>query len=247
LEKRRKRIIIASILLHLLFFLLWEAGIIMDLFSDKVKIPAKEIESPPLVFQLQEPASKMPHEVVETPEDAKVVEKQEKADFLSDKNALARSPETKPDLKEGEAFSQGVYESHELPTQPGNQGQTQEPPQPKTPEEKEKPAEPEQEVEPLEMALNRFQPPTQLPPGFKEHPPSVLHRNLDSSTDDVGGLSFNTYDWDFAPYLLELKRRIQRNIFPPPAFTYLGLITGQTLLRFKIFPNGQMKDLEVLD
>jgi hypothetical protein len=47
--------------------------------------------------------------------------------------------------------------------------------------------------------------------------------------------------------MLELKRRVQRNIHPPSAFKDLGLISGETLLRFKIYPNGMLKDLEILN
>ena len=76
--------------------------------------------------------------------------------------------------------------------------------------------------------------------------PGVQHDHRDSQVPDSGGLSFNTYNWDFAPYMLELKERISRNIFPPLAFSQLGMIDGDTLLRFKIYPNGELRDLELL-
>ena len=60
-------------------------------------------------------------------------------------------------------------------------------------------------------------------------------------------MSFNTYEWHFAPYMLALKKKIQGNIFPPAAFTRLGLISGETLLRFRIYPNGELSHLEVLE
>ena len=74
----------------------------------------------------------------------------------------------------------------------------------------------------------------------------VTHDNQKTRALDMGGLSFNTYNWNFAPYLLVLKKRIRRNIFPPIAFTRLGMINGETLLRFKIYPNGELRDLVVL-
>jgi hypothetical protein len=76
--------------------------------------------------------------------------------------------------------------------------------------------------------------------------PGVAHHHPDSQVADSGGLSFNTYNWDFAPYMLELKERIRRNIFPPIAFSQLGLIDGDTVLRFKIYPSGELRDLELL-
>ncbi|MFQ5772553.1 MAG: energy transducer TonB, partial [bacterium] len=47
--------------------------------------------------------------------------------------------------------------------------------------------------------------------------------------------------------MLALKKKVEHNIFPPPAFIRMGIISGETLLRFKIYPNGEMKDLEVLE
>jgi hypothetical protein len=246
----RKKIIIVSLLLHVLFFALWEAGVILGLFPEE-ELPAPA-DIQPIVLELQPPPSERsgPREVIETPEDAKVVEKQDKADFLSDKNALARNPETNPKVDLGAAFSRGDLNTHELPRQEGPMGKTLEPPKPDTPKPDEKPQQQEQKPETADIYANILRPPKtlpSLPPGVQERLPSVRHDNRDSRVEDSGGLSFNTYDWDFAPYLLMLKHRIQRNIFPPPAFSQLGIIDGDTLLRFKIYPNGQMKDLAILN
>lgn len=246
----RKSIIIVSILLHVLFFALWEAGIILDLFNGTVPLPPAE-DIQPIVLDLQQPASERvrPREVIETPRDAKVVEKQDKADFLSDKNALARNPETDPNLDVGEAFSRGDLASHELPRQEGPQGLTPDQPRPKSQKQDQK-QEQEQKPETEDLYANLLKSPQTnptLPPGMQERLPSVKHNHLDSRAEDSGGLSFNTYDWEFAPYLLKLKRRIQRNIFPPPAFSQLGIIDGETILRFKIYPNGELKDLAILN
>ena len=67
-------------------------------------------------------------QVIETPDDAKVVEQQKQANFLSDKNALARNPETNPNLDIGEPFARGIFDSHDLPANMGIQGQQQQVP-----------------------------------------------------------------------------------------------------------------------
>ena len=250
-SRLRKKIIIMSILLHILFFSLWEAGIILDLFGKDVRLkPAADIQ--PIVLDLQQPESErpMPREVIETPDDAKVVEKQDRADFLSDKNALARNPEPDANVPLGEAFSRGDLDTHELPRQEGPQGKTSDPPKPDVQQPEQKPQPQEQKPETADTYVNILRPPNSLPsppPGVQERLPSVRHNNPDSRVEDTGGLSFNTYNWDFAPYLIMLKHRIQRNIFPPPAFSQLGLIDGETMLRFKIYPNGQLKDLAILN
>jgi hypothetical protein len=83
--------------------------------------------------------------------------------------------------------------------------------------------------------------------GVSQNIPTVRYDNRKSRAPDMGGMSFNTYNWDFAPYMLILKKKVQGNIFPPPAFTHMGLIKGETLLRFKIYPNGELRDLELLE
>ena len=61
-----------------------------------------------------------------------------------------------------------------------------------------------------------------------------------------GGLQLSTYNWEFAPYLKYLKRRIQSHIFPPAAFSRLGIVEGKNTLRFRIHPDGRLDALTVL-
>lgn len=238
----KKYTLIVSILLHLVLFFLFDAAIRLGVF---VVSPQPLVENAPIVFDLQQPD--LPREVIETPDDAKTVEKQENADFLSDKNALARNPETDPDLTLGEAYAKGDFESHDLPAQQGNKEQQ---PVPESEEEIEK------DKKKLDESLVKnssgvffrdyVMKSRKLKPENRNRLPGVNHDNQKTRALDMGGLSFNTYDWNFAPYLLELKRIIRSNIFPPIAFTRLGMISGETLLRFRIYPSGEMQNLVVL-
>ncbi|MEE9270424.1 MAG: energy transducer TonB [Candidatus Krumholzibacteria bacterium] len=72
-------------------------------------------------------------------------------------------------------------------------------------------------------------------------------KNLRSARASVGGISINTTAWDFAPYLLDLKQRIKQHWIPPLAFTALGAIHGYTRINFRIYPDGTMEMLEVMD
>lgn len=63
---------------------------------------------------------------------------------------------------------------------------------------------------------------------------------------EKGGIKFNTYKWDFAPYLLSMKKKVESHINPPYAFTRLGAIDGNTLVRFKIMQDGSLENLEIL-
>ena len=67
-----------------------------------------------------------------------------------------------------------------------------------------------------------------------------------SSADRRGGISFNTYDWDFAPYMLAMKRKVEQHLFPPYAFTHMGMISGTNVVRFTVLPDGRVRDLVLL-
>ncbi|MCP4221393.1 MAG: TonB C-terminal domain-containing protein [bacterium] len=246
-EKTRKRVILLSILFHILLLLIWEGAELLNIFGTK-SIPQPP-PAEPIVFDLQQP-SQQPREVIQTPEDAETTKTPKNPKFLSDKNALARNAEKSPDLKVDEAFSKGDYDSHDLPPQNQPVG---EPPRPREQEKREeKEDEEENEEVDIREATDRLlkeftlKPPSQSPPGARDRAPGVQHDQQLSRADKTGGISFNTYDWDFAPYMLALKNRIQRNIFPPDSFSKFGIINGNTLLRFKIYPDGRLEDLQVL-
>ena len=69
--------------------------------------------------------------------------------------------------------------------------------------------------------------------------------NRHTSVKDYGDFSLSTYAWDYAPYLYILRERIRRRWFAPEAFN-MGLVSGRVIIRFKIMPDGALRDLEVL-
>ena len=71
--------------------------------------------------------------------------------------------------------------------------------------------------------------------------------NEGSARASIGGISLNTTAWDFAPYLLDLKHRIKQHWIPPLAFTALGAIHGYTWVRFRIYPDGHMERMEIVE
>jgi TonB family protein len=71
-------------------------------------------------------------------------------------------------------------------------------------------------------------------------------KNLASSLARKGGVSFNTYEWDFAPYMLAMKRRVERNMHPPYAFTHMGMVSGTNILSFTVLRDGTVKGLRIL-
>ncbi|MEI6614303.1 MAG: hypothetical protein WCL37_05350 [Chrysiogenales bacterium] len=253
--KVKRQVIILSILLHILVLVFWGSFITVDLFQAFPAAPPAALKNEPLVFDLAPPAQpSLPQEVIATPADAKTTKQPQKADFLSDKNALARNQEPAPagTPMGNDPFARGDFVSHDLPPQPASPEREAAAVQPKekATEIDKSLAEMSQDLLTEEMtepskpqnaeSAGKNKTPLQLPL------PGVQHDHRDSQVPDSGGLSFNTYKWDFAPYMLELKERISRNIFPPLAFSQLGMIDGDTLLRFKIYPNGELRDLELL-
>ena len=267
-DKRFKYAILTSILLHILLFLGWAAGLKWDLLgADEIEPVADD----PIVFEFIQPEQQqdMPREIIETPDNADVTDNPEQADFLSDKNALARNEQQAPDdLDIGGPFSRGDYaEVHELIQPPGADGQPgseslseQEQQQEQSePSEAQEESEQDQQFEDpsetgyfadsetrdfREYLKNPEQSQQSIPQGSR---PKPRHDNEITRAINSGGLTFNTYDWEFAPYMLQLKRKIERNIFPPAAYTRMGMISGNTLLKFRIYPNGDLKLLEVID
>ncbi len=86
--------------------------------------------------------------------------------------------------------------------------------------------------------------PSRLPSLPMENPE---FRNKGSTRASVGGISINTTAWDFAPYLLDLKYRIKQHWIPPLAFTALGVIHGFTKINFRIYPDGSMQAMTIIE
>ena len=230
-----------SILFHillLLLYLFWGAGYFNP------KMPVQKQKSISVEFLRNRPRSR---EVVETPENARIEKPPEKADLASDKNAYAR--DMNKDRNNGtEPFSQGISDVRELakikgsPVKPAMQGKNK-----TSGEKKDNYDQYATRVKPKRHAsdfsknvlLGR------MSNQYGQDQEQVPYKQTKTSADDVGGISFNTYNWNFAPYLLELKKRIQRNIYPPPAFTRLGF-GGENIIKFRIYPDGRLEALSVL-
>ncbi len=245
--RTRRRIVVLSILLHVLVLSLWNSMLVLDWAALLPVAAAAPAKAAPLVFDLQPPD--MPREVIATPDDARTAKAPRDADFLSDKNALARDQEPAPGLPvTGVPFSRGDLPTHNIPVPPPSPERRERPePERRSPEPGRESEAPDLSFDPSGQAAPPGGKPAQ-PPGrpFRFDLPEVPHRQLEGRAGEAGGLSFNTYDWDFAPYMLALKRRIGGNIFPPLAYSMLGMIDGDTQLRFKIYPDGRLADLELL-
>lgn len=250
--KNRTKYIVASIVLHLLLFVLLVGIMRLDLFADESDL-ADRLNTDPLVFELQDTSK--PWEVVETPDDAKVDEVQD-AELLSDKNARAQNIETQRQLELGEAFSKGDFEFRELPTNPAPLGSPGQLAQETNRQSEQGPNANEEATDSDDYYVvdnspkfsREFLTRQNTPrPGANHTSPKIHFDNQKSYVLETGSFSFSTYDWEYAPYMLALKKIVEGNIFPPAAYYRMGIIEGVTKIRFRIHPDGKMTHLQLLD
>ncbi len=182
-------------------------------------------------------------EFIETP-DVPQDENVEKQNLVSDKN-IAAADELDGELPiDVNPFNEGDMEIKEFPETESVEMQQENEPEEAVQETPEQES-PDQSDETVVVEDNEKQI-THVQPESVYLPPQPDYNNVMSEVEKAGGVSFNTYNWNFAPYMLYLKKKIQGNLNPPPGFTYLGLIHGDVLVRFIILPNGTLKDVKVL-
>ncbi|MBN1895012.1 TonB C-terminal domain-containing protein [bacterium] len=220
------RALFLSLLIHILILLshgFWDE---LGLISLPVR-PEKRQASKRMVF-----------DIVETQEASRVPPAE--ADHYSDKDAVARDAMTQPMDRTDRPYSEGIaaVQTHEPP--PG-QDLRQQTDSRLVPEDRDRTG--------LQVRARPSVPFSRemlvrgASPSGMQVPAQDQSR---SSAVEFGGFQLNTYAWDFAPYLLELRRRIQRNIYPPQAFTYLGL-GGNNVLRFRILRDGTLVGPKLLE
>lgn len=204
--------------------------------------PAEIIKDDDIVFEL-----------AETPVESNTDAAPEDARLVSDKNMKAQNVRKTPDQGE-EPFNPGNSEFPETPTPPSAEERSLR-------EKVEGEENREDEALSNEVARNSDEDAFIPAPTRKFSREALLGRNSSSksskadpgfenkefSVDDLGAFAFNTYNWNFAPYMLYLKQRIEEHIFPPPAFTRMGIIDGRFVLRFTIGRDGSMQGIEVID
>lgn len=228
--------ILISILLHLLLFLFFKKLSRIQLFPSQMEelLENNKQDEKRLVFDL-----------IETPDDARSEKPPESADLVSDKSSIARDKYQKNDKSNGNPYSEGELDFKDYPLTriaPSNFEREN-----NSAEENNKQEDgSEKEFTYQKFSRQQLMKNSPAAPEIQQQQDRPLYENRKFSAKDLGGFSFNTYNWNFAPYMLAMKKKVERNIFPPPAFTHMGLISGETLVRFKVMPNGEVKDLAVL-
>lgn len=237
-NNRLRWFIAASLLLHLLLMLLF--GTVTNFkFFDAATVET-EPKNNDIVFEL-----------VETPDQSNTDAPPEETRFASDKNMTAQNPEKTENLS-NLPFNPGQTEFAEVPTQNLNTSQN-EAEMTETKPDQLAVSKDESQAELEEFALNPSRRSFSRDlligkqPAAQAQTARPSFENKEFSVDELGGFAFNTYNWNFAPYLLYLKKHIQQHIFPPPAFSKMGIIDGRSVLRFLINKDGTLIDVKILN
>jgi len=254
-----------SILIHLILLLLYKplAGITGLLSRDNAEAALDE----PLTFELTSPEE--PNELVETPFEAQTAEPPQDARYLSDKNARAQDMYAANDLPVGDAMSEGrsAYKTFagEETAVPLQQSMKQSAFEEEQEELKTDESDRKQESESTDLSsgdimlsqntrtmprpkfskeiLQSAQVPTSPNSSFSD---DQTWNNTASSAEAMGGVSLSTYEWDYAPYLFYMKKRIRDHLYPPQAFIQMGAISGEVTIRFTLNRDGSVHDLRLI-
>jgi len=231
-EKRRLPVAVAaSILLHILFLLLGQSRLV-DLLPERILMPLEREQERRLVF-----------EIVESNPDAESERPPDDARFASDRNSRARDLNLDSDAGADMAKSAGLDESKELPSRPQSAVTSMlDVPN----REFKKFTKPEQEGVVAEEKQQEHTGEERQAEQAERSEKNAMPDNREMSAQEWGGFSLSTYAWDFAPYMLDLKRRVERNINPPSAF-YMGMISGTYVIQFVIDRSGVLQDIRVLE
>jgi outer membrane biosynthesis protein TonB len=220
--------IVASVLLHAILFV---PGV-RDVFEHAVNLENLDQPVPPPDVPLEFTLVSPPENPIQPPED------EEASRFRSTVSSQASDNDPR-DTGADAPHSEGRMP---VPDTPGQRegadggGKSELPPMP-------------QEQEGLGDVLTRSKWTREISPTRE---PSFADESQDfhepgSARASIGGIQLSTTEWDFAPYLLDLKRRIKQKWIPPIAFTTLGAIHGYTWVRFRIYPDGRMVGAEVIE
>jgi len=192
---------------------------------------AKEIEPPPpafepIVFELVEPTPGPEAESVPPTR------------FVSTKKSLARSEpsEAPPDAENDRPRSEGMSPLMESAREASRAKE------PAVALPSEEPAEEPEGLRTRPLALS----PSEIRRDVARSLESRTFDNKRGAATIPGDLSFHTVDFEFAPYLLALKTRIEEKWYPPVAFRGGLPYGGDTVARFVIERDGSLGGLEAL-
>jgi len=235
-DRRQRNLILAitlSLFLHIILFFIIEYGDWLQFTAAEVLESPKEMV---VTFPENKPFEK-PREIVENINENE--ETPEESNLLSDRNSRARNPE-KTDQTGDDPLSKGDAPFSNL----------------SRPQQFDKSFKPPGFKKFSSSALTGTQPATDQNTNraSQNQQPSQraslgTNTNLDQkdfSIEELGPLTLSTYQWDYAPYINALRRKLHRVWNVPPAF-HMGLISGHSVILFEINKDGTLLNIKLLE
>ncbi len=247
MKNSRNRIIyitiLLSILLHVAGLLLLNREYLLG--SEKLQ---KEAEAEPLELVFEQPPQKaqeqVPEKFYELVENPNATEKKPEAtDMLSTQSSESQAPSIQP----GQLRAVPGAETEENRKSETAQEESQPQPEVQKAVENALLAYRQNRSFDRQALTRKSQESEEKPESESEEPRGEMQRRPEGfDADLVGDFALSTYAWEWAPYWLAFKRKLNRVWFAPPAYYQLGLIHGHTICRIKVARDGHLVDLKVL-
>lgn len=237
MDKQQKILLIAlliSLLLHFGFFWLLE---IKDLLAFETKTQESIPEEVTIVFPENKPKSEdMPREIVQNMNENNEIPEQ--SNLLSNQNSRARNTESGDQIG-STPMSSGNVPLSNLSNAPSQRtfksfSNKQFSKEALTGETHDSPRTMQDESQGEQQSI-------------QSDGSNQMLQQRKFSVEDIGAISLSTYRWEWAPYINAMKNKLHRVWYAPTAYYKLGLIHGQTIIRYTIDRSGNITDMEVLD
>lgn len=230
-DKSRWIAALLSIFIHLLLLILF--GLAPDIKPDD------KFQATPL-SQIEPKEKRLTFELIETPDQQQKLPSKP-TDLASDKSFSEQDTNPDTELKTGLPFAEGEIDakSFQIPPETVADKQDNQNPDSNT--------DPQTESSPSDVFYTSLLEKKKQALLQKETDPVPAYNNTESSSPEFGNFSFNTYKWDYAPYMLMMKKKIRQNMVLPYAFTHLGAISGEVIVFFSVLPSGVVNRMEVIN
>ena len=232
---------VAAVFLHLLLFLIYAP--LTRAWVTQEELTSADANSSPVTF-----------EFVEVPRQDRSEKLPEQTPLLSDRHSVARDMPESSLPSSYLPYSEGLMdEARDRQTTPGSSGPDD------LSENDEAHAEQSESPDQLDLAfwemknatdfmnrsdLDGSQARSREEAVYGRPSSDIQLENRQVSAVERGNFQLSTYEWDFAPYMADFKRRVESNIFPPPAWD-LGMVEGRTVLNIRIMRDGSLELLKV--
>ena len=243
IEKEKKIYLIAllmSAIIHLLFLLFFK----FEIFDFDI---AKNVDDTPeevtIVFPENKPEER-PRQVVENINENE--DMPERSDLLSDRNSRAANPQLS-DLYKNQPMSEGNIPFPNLTSPNQAPSPSKFIPTKKFSKDALRKSNTTDDSENFYKIKDKDVAQAMRDAAREQQTTNNIYKQKKFSSDQMGNLTLSTYAWEWAPYINAMKRKLMQVWFPPAAYLRLGIIHGETMIRFTVSRDGRLLGYKVLN